>query len=146
MGDGGPGTARGPAPDSRPRGPRGADGAGKGGGGRESPAPPRGAGPGALSDPAAATRAYLCQKGRARDAGRRESLMAAALRCRRRPTAGGRGSATGSGEWAGGREREGRSEAPVVVKGDGEGGAGRPEAARVRKSSRRGGGGRDNGC
>lgn len=99
-GGGRPGAGRG-----QPRGAQGSRGGRKGwagrGGGRESPAPTGRAAPGALSEPAAAARAYLCQKGRARDAGRREALIPAAPRCRRRSTARGLGAATGSGEWAG---------------------------------------------
>lgn len=138
-------------PGPRPRGPRAAEEAGKGGPGGEAAArAPRRrewAGPGARSGPAAATRAYLCQKGRARDTERRGSRMPAAPRCRRRPTAGGRSSATGSGEWAGGGgSGRGAARLQWLLRVTGWAGPARPEAARVRKHGRGGGGRRDDGC
>lgn len=101
----GPGREEG-RPGAPGRGTEGSRGGREGwagrGGGRESPAPPGGVGPGARSEPAAATRTYLCQKDPAWDAGRRGSLMPANPLCRRRPPASGRSSTAGSGEWAGG--------------------------------------------
>lgn len=108
-------------------------------GAAKSPAALGGAGPGARSEPAATTRAYLLSErpgpGRGAGGGAHPggSVVPSPFHCRR-PQLRRRFRGV---DGVGGREREGRGEARVVVTGDGEGGARRPEGARVRECGRR---------